>query len=266
MCGVITPEVDLRFAARLADAARPIALKHFRSGVVANAKPADDFDPVTEADRGVEAALRALIREANPEDGVLGEEEAERESNNGRLWVLDPIDGTRAFIAGLPTWMVLIALGDASGPVISVVDQPFTDERFLGIREEGAWLERGGERRAIRSNAATLSLSEAIVSTTDTGLFSDAEARAFNQIVGMAKVRRYGLDAYGYAALALGGIDLVIESSLKPWDVAALIPVVSGAGGVITNWRGEPCHEGGRVVAAGNRALHAAALEVLANV
>ncbi len=266
MRGVITPELDLRFAAQLADAARPIALKHFRSGVAADAKPAAGFDPVTEADRGVEAAIRALIHDSHPEDGVLGEEQAERESRNGRLWTLDPIDGTRAFIAGLPTWMVLIALGEASGPVLSVVDQPFTGERFLGVHDTAAWLERDGERRLINSNPATTRLEDAIVSTTDPNLFSGAEAEAFNRIAGMAKVRRYGLDAYGYAALALGGIDLVIESGLKPWDVAALIPVVSGAGGVITDWRGQPCHGGGRVVAAGNRTLHAAALSILAGV
>ena len=260
---MITPNLDLSFASRLADAARPIALDHFRTGVAADAKPAEGFDPVTAADRGVEAALRALISDAHPKDGVLGEEEAERISQNGRTWVIDPIDGTRAFIAGLPTWMVLIALGDTSGPVVSIMDQPFTGERFLGVRGEAAWLERQGARRAIHANAAVATFEQAIVSTTDPGLFDVQEHAAFDRIASAAKVRRYGLDAYGYAALAVGGIDLVIESGLKPWDVAALIPVVSGAGGVITDWRGAPCHEGGRVVAAANPALHAEALKIL---
>lgn len=261
---MITPERDLSFAGRLADAARPIALKHFRTGVLADAKPAAGFDPVTAADRGVEAAIRTLIGETHPDDGVVGEEDVETPSRSGRAWVIDPIDGTRAFIAGLPSWMVLIALGDAAGPVVSVMDQPFTGERFLGIRGEAAWLEHHGVRRVIRSNRSIDRLDQAILSTTDPDLFAGDEADVFKGLAGSARVRRYGLDAYGYAALALGGIDLVVESGLKSWDVSALIPVVTGAGGVITDWRGGPCHHGGQVVAAANPTLHAAALEALA--
>lgn len=263
MDGVITPESDLSFAGRLADAARPIALKHFRAGVRAHAKPAAGFDPVTEADRGVEAAIRALIAQAHPDDGVVGEEDGETPSRNGRAWVIDPIDGTRAFIAGLPSWMVLIALTDTAGPVISVMDQPFTGERFSGVRNETAWLDHHGARRVISANRSIERIDQATLSTTDPDLFAGDEAEVFKALAGAVRVRRYGLDGYGYAALALGGIDLVVESDLKPWDVSALIPVVTGAGGVITDWRGGPCHQGGQVVAAANPALHAAALEVL---
>lgn len=261
--GVISSQQDLAFAERLADAARPVALEHFRNGTAADAKPGVGFDPVTVADRGIEAKLRALIAAAHPGDGVLGEEEAERPSRTGRTWVIDPIDGTRAFIAGLPTWMVMIALSDETGPQLSVLDQPFTGERFSGISGEAAWLTHGGRRTPISTRQGVARIDEAIVSTTDPGLFSGVEADAFSRIAGAAKVRRFGLDAYGYAALAVGGVDLVVESGLKPWDVAALAPVVSGAGGVITNWRGEPCHGGGQVVAASSESLHAAALEIL---
>ncbi len=260
---VISSVEDLAFAERLADAARPIALEYFRAGIAAEAKPGEGFDPVTVADRGIEARIRALITQNHPLDGVLGEEEAHTASQNGRTWVIDPIDGTRAFIAGLPTWMVMIALSDAQGPRLSVLDQPFTGERYTGLANEAAWLERGSDKRRIRVRQGVRVIEDAILSTTDPGLFFGREADAFNQIAARAKVRRFGLDAYGYAALAVGGIDLVIESGLKSWDVAALAPVVTGAGGIITDWQGGPCHEGGQVIAASSQALHAAALECL---
>jgi histidinol phosphatase-like enzyme (inositol monophosphatase family) len=253
---------DLALAVSLADAARPIALAHFRTGVTALGKPGLEFDPVTEADRGVEAALRARLADARPRDGVLGEETSPTPSHSGRTWVIDPIDGTRAFIAGLPTWCVLIALVDESGPLFSLIDQPFTAERFTGVAGEAAWLEHAGVRTAMRTRACE-TLRDALFSTTDPGLFSGAETSAVMSVAGAAKVRRYGLDAYAYAALALGGVDVVVESGLKAWDVAALVPVVTGAGGVITDWAGGPCHGGGQVLAAATPALHAEALDLL---
>lgn len=254
---------DLELAAALADAARPIALSYFRTGLTADAKPAAEFDPVTAADRGVEAAIRARLAEARPDDGVLGEEGAPTPSRSGRTWVIDPIDGTRAFLAGLPTWCVLIALQDAEGPRLSVIDQPFTGERYFGLTAQRAWLEHGGARTELRPRPCT-ALSDAIFSTTDPGLFDAAERSAVMAVAGAAKVRRYGLDAYAYAALALGGIDVVVESGLKAWDVAALGPVVTGAGGVVSDWAGGPCHEGGQVLAAATPELHAEALAHLA--
>ncbi|WP_306015360.1 histidinol-phosphatase [Oceanicaulis sp. MMSF_3324] len=255
---------ELALAAQLADAARPIALQHFRTGLHVDAKPAHEFDPVTEADRAIEARIRAILAEARPEDGVLGEEQAETLGQSGRTWVVDPIDGTRAFIAGLPTWCVLIALYGPDGPLLSVIDQPFTGERFSGVTGQGAWLDHGGSRQSLRTRPAVTRVEDAILSTTDPGLFEGAEADCFSRLAQAAKVRRYGLDAYAYAALAAGGVDLVIESGLKPWDVGALIPVVTGAGGVITNWRGGPAHEGGQMLAAATPQLHAQALEQLA--
>jgi len=260
---VIEAEADLAFASRLADTAREIALAHFRTGAAAEDKPGAIYDPVTEADRAIEARMRGLIGEHRPGDGVLGEEAAPTASHNGRTWVIDPIDGTRAFIAGLPTWCVLIALCDETGPRLSVIDQPFTGERFIGVTGESAFFEHGGMRRPMRTREGVRCINEAILSTTDPGLFSGAERAAFDALGARARVRRFGLDAYGYAALALGGVDLVIENGLKPWDVGALIPVVSGAGGVITDWRGGACHRGGQVVAASSADLHAEALETL---
>ncbi|KAA5803933.1 inositol monophosphatase family protein [Alkalicaulis satelles] len=256
---------ELVFLAQLADTARPLALRHFRTGIGADSKGAASgaaYDPVTIADRDIETALRALIAQHRPGDGVLGEEHAASPSRTGRTYVIDPIDGTRAYIAGLPTWCVLIALNDANGPLASVIDQPFTGERFLGITGQSAWLDHQGERTPLATRPVTR-LDEMIISTTDPGLFAGAEAEAFSRLAAQARVRRYGLDAYGYAALALGGVDLVVENGLKPWDVAALAPVVTGAGGVITDWRGGPCHEGGQVVAAASPGLHARALEAL---
>jgi fructose-1,6-bisphosphatase/inositol monophosphatase family enzyme len=179
--------------------------------------------------------------------------------------VLDPIDGTRAFLAGLPTWCVLIGLVDESGPTVSVIDQPHTGERFSGLvagERREAWLDRAGDRRPLAARAGA-SLDSAIVSTTDPYMFAGAEAAAFEGLRRRAAIARYGLDAYAYAALALGGVDLVVESGLKTWDVAALVPVVQGAGGVITDWSGRPCHEGGQVLAAADPALHAEALALL---
>lgn len=254
----------LEFAGRLADAGRPAALERFRAAVSTHNKQAEGFDPVTQADRDVEAAIRTLIAEHRPADGVIGEEGDEAPSRSGLTWVIDPIDGTRAFIAGLPTWTILIALQDETGPIISVIDQPFTRERFLGAGRHGAWLDHGGARRRLSVRPGVAGLSDAIVSTTDPGLFEGPEAAAFSAIADAAKVRRFGLDAYAYAALALGGVDLVIESGLKAWDAAALIPVVTGAGGVVSDWSGGPCHGGGQVVAAADPVLHAAALDRLA--
>lgn len=253
----------MALAYRLADAARPIALNYFRTSTPAKAKPGQEFDPVTAADVGVEAALREMLRQARPHDGILGEEGGPVDGTSGRRWVLDPIDGTRAFIAGLPTWTVLIALCDRDEPILSVIDQPFTGERFSGEAGGQTWLERGGETSVLRTRAHITSIHDAIFTTTDPGLFDELEAPILAALAASSKVRRYGLDAYGYAALAMGGVDLVVESGLKPWDVAALIPVIRGAGGEITNWHGGPCHDGGQVVASANRALHEEALQVL---
>ena len=229
---------DLEIAGRMADAARAAIAPYFRQAIQVENKLAGGFDPVTAADRASETAMRAVLAELAPEDGILGEEFPDQPSLNGRKWVLDPIDGTRAFIAGLPTWTVLIALSQNGVPRIGMIDQPHIGERFTG------W-------------------PDAILATTDPFLFQGAEWQAFDGLRQAVRLCRYGYDAYAYAMLALGGVDLVVESALQPYDVQALIPVVQGAGGVITNWRGGDCSGGGQVLAAAHPALHAEALSWL---
>lgn len=251
----------------LADAARAAALPHFRNGIDARNKAATGFDPVTAADTAAEAAIRALLVAHRPDDGIIGEEEAARASRSGRTWILDPIDGTRAFLAGLPSWCVLIALAEEAGPVLSVIDQPHIGERFTGSTGpagRSAHVERDGKRLLLRVGEAR-ALKDAIGETTDPYLFVGREAQAFGAVRQQARLMRYGLDAYGYAMIAHGGLDFVIESGLKTWDVAALVPVVEGAGGVLTNWRGGPAYQGGQVVAASSEALHDELLAFLAD-
>ncbi|HVY02588.1 MAG TPA: histidinol-phosphatase [Caulobacterales bacterium] len=258
----------LAFAEKLADAARGAILPHFRSeNLQTQNKKAGVFDPVTAADRQAEAAMRALIAEAFPEHGVIGEEEGERESRSGFTWYLDPIDGTRAFLAGLPVWGTLIGLAYEGRPLIGIVDQGFSGERFRGW-PGGADFIQGQTRRPLKVRACS-ALTDAIISTTDPNLFTGAQAGGFEQLRQTAKITRFGCDCYAYAMVAMGGIDLVAESRLAPWDIAAIIPVIEGAGGLITNWRGEPVWRGewfssarGRthVLAAGDARVHAEAL------
>jgi histidinol phosphatase-like enzyme (inositol monophosphatase family) len=256
------PHPDLEFAERLAEAARAAIAPYFRAGAAIDNKLEAGFDPVTEADRASEMAMRALIEAERPEDGILGEEFGVRDSRNGRTWVLDPIDGTRAFIAGLPTWTVLIALNENGTPRLGVIDQPHVGERFIGAPEGGLY-RRGGETRPLRSRSGA-TLETAILATTDPYLFEDeGEAAAFDAVRGASRLSRFGYDAYAYAMIAMGGVDLVMESGLQPYDVQALIPVVEAAGGVFTDWEGRPAPQGGRVLAAANPDLHAEALALI---
>lgn len=246
------------FAERLADAAAEAIRPYFRSALAVEDKGAAGFDPVTEADRAAERAMRALIRDRYPGHGILGEEEDAVAGDGEFTWVLDPIDGTRAFITGLPLWGTLIALNDGAGPVLGVMNQPFTGERYVGAAG-GAW--RNGEPLRARRCAG---LREARLMCTSPALFdTPARLAAFQSVAAEAQLVRYGGDCYAYCMLAAGHLDLVIETELKPYDVAALIPIVSGAGGIMTTWEGEPAQSGGRIVAAGDRRVHEAALKLL---
>jgi myo-inositol-1(or 4)-monophosphatase len=242
-------EIDalVRAAEELAALARRETL---RAGLLqaADKNEGGAFDPVTEADRGAERAMRQWIEANLPGHGVAGEEYGETAATGPWSWSLDPIDGTRAYICGLPSWTTLIALLRDGRPVIGIIDAPRLDELCLG-RPGGSSIRAGGGSRPIRTSGCR-SLAEARFSTTDPYLFVGEEAEAFERVRRAARLTRYGLDAYGYARMAAGALDLVVESGLKPHDYNALIPVVRGAGGVIGNWRGEDAFGEGKVVAA----------------
>jgi myo-inositol-1(or 4)-monophosphatase len=251
----------LTFAHVLADAARAAILPHFREAHAIDDKPGALFDPVTEADRDAERAMRELIALHHPTHGVLGEEYGETPSQDGWSWTLDPVDGTRAFIAGLPLWGTLIALAFEGRPFLGVIDQGFLDERYIGIAGGAEVTARGVTRPlAVRDCAH---LKDATVATTDPFLFDGAEMGGFEMVRRTSRLQRYGCDCYAYAMLAAGRMDLVIESGLKAWDVHALIPVIEGAGGLVTDWRGGPAWNGGQVVAAGDARAHEQALVAL---
>lgn len=238
---------DLRaFADTLADAARAAILPFFRAEHRVDAKSArahdpDKFDPVTEADQAAEQAMRALIEARYPEHGILGEEFDHKRARASYTWIIDPIDGTRAFISGLPLWGVLIALTYEGRPILGLIDQPYIGERFRGWPGGADFANKDGIR-PLRVRACP-SLAAAKLATTDQRLFLGAEDDAFAAVRERARLTRYGCDCYAYAMVAQGGIDVVIESGLAPWDVAALQPVLEGAGGALTDWSGRPIHE-----------------------
>ncbi len=252
---------DLRAVAHeMADAARVATLRHFRRPLDVESKRAD-FDPVTVADREAEAAMRAVLARLRPDDATLGEEGGATPGTTGLTWVLDPIDGTRGYISGTPTWGVLIAVQDAEGPFLGLIDQPFTGERFEGGPDGALWT-RGDERRDMRTRS-TATLAEATILTTFPEVGTEAEGAAFRRVAGACRLTRYGMDCYGYALLAAGHVDLVIEAGLQAYDIAAPVAVVRAAGGIVTDWEGGPAHGGGRAVAAANPGLHRAALDLL---
>ena len=246
----------------LADAARAAILPYFRASTLAtDNKLYGGFDPVTEADRASERAMRACLAQQRPQDGILGEEFAATAGTSGLTWVLDPIDGTRGFVAGAPTWGVLIALSDETGPFYGIIDQPYIGERFEGA-PDGASMT-GPLGSAPMQVRGARPLSEATVCTTFPEVGTPTEGAAFKAVAGRAKLTRYGMDCYAYALLAAGQIDLVIEAGLAPYDIQAPIAVVQAAGGIVTNWEGGPAHDGGRAIAASSPELHAEALTIL---
>jgi myo-inositol-1(or 4)-monophosphatase len=237
----------LAFADTLADAAREAILPYFRANHAVTDKGGARFDPVTDADEAAERAMRALIEREFPAHAVLGEEYGGVLASEGYQWILDPIDGTRAFIAGLPTWGVLIGLYHDGKPLIGVMDQPYLDERYRGWMESANVTVRS-QTRALHVRACE-NLEHAILSTTDPSLFHGPEEHAFALVRERAKLTRYGYDCYAYCMLAAGHIDCVIESGLKAFDIAALIPILAGAGGGVCAWDGGDASQGGRVLA-----------------
>jgi len=253
---------DIAFAHRLADAAGEVIRPYFRQRIAVVDKGEAVFDPVTAADKGAEEAIRALIKRSRPHDGILGEEYGEDKGTSGRVWVIDPIDGTRGFIIGQTQWGTLIALNEGGVPVLGILDQPVLRERFVGTAD-GAFLHspEGKSRLATRACAG---LGTAVLMTTHPwSHFDQGEQAAFRSLADTCLLTRFGGDCYAYGLLAMGFVDLVVEARLKPWDIQALIPIIEAAGGVVTGWNGRPCSEGGRVVAAGDARVHAEALKFL---
>lgn len=252
----------LQVAETLAEAARVETLAYFRSaGLAAESKETTRFDPVTAADRACERAMRDILARLRPGDGIYGEEMGASSGTSGLTWVLDPIDGTRGFLSGTPTWGVLIAVSDAAGPILGVIDQPFIGERFLGGPGIARSMGPAGSR-PLRCRGPR-PLSEAIVFTTFPEVGTAEEGAAFHRVARAARLTRYGMDCYAYALIAAGQIDLVIEAGLQPYDIHAPIAVIEAAGGLVTDWRGGPAQAGGRVIAAANAAIHAEALALL---
>ena len=245
----------------MADAARAIILPLFRSGLVSDNKDATGFDPVTEADRAAEQAMRAVLADLRPMDGILGEEFGVQRGTSGLQWVLDPIDGTRGFISGTPTWGVLISVRDASGPLYGLIDQPYIGERFEGGFGLATMTGPLGARAL--GCKKTTDLAEATILTTFPEVGLEIDAVGFQAVAKGCKLTRYGMDCYGYALLAAGQVDLVVEAGLSAYDIQAPIAVIEAAGGIVTDWRGRPAHEGGRALAAANAGIHAQALAIL---
>jgi inositol-phosphate phosphatase / L-galactose 1-phosphate phosphatase / histidinol-phosphatase len=252
-------ETDIALAARLADAAGAAIRPRFRGAFGLEAK--EDQSPVTLADREAEEAMRRLIVAERPMDGIQGEEFGVREGSSGRVWVLDPIDGTRAFIAGRPIFGTLIALVEDGWPVLGVIDQPIIGERWLGITGRPTLFNgKPAEARRCRN------LKDAILATTSPALFDDGQLHAFEHLDAQVTSTVLGGDCYNYGCVASGWLDVVVEAGLKLHDFAALVPVVEGAGGRMCDWQGDPLHAGsnGEVIAAGDPARVEEIVEALA--
>ncbi len=235
---------------------------YFRSrSLIADTKETTRFDPVTVADRLSEERMRAILARRRPDDAIHGEEFGKTTGTSGLTWVLDPIDGTRGYLSGTPTWGVLIAVGDAKGPIYGIIDQPYIGERFEG--GFGRAEVNGPMGRHDLATRPPRALADAILFTTFPEVGTDDEGAAFRRVAKGAKLVRYGMDCYAYALIAAGQIDLVIEAGLQAYDVQAPIAVIEAAGGIVTDWQGRPAHQGGQILAAANAALHAEALALL---
>ncbi len=252
---------DRDFFFRLADAAKAETLPRFRTGIAVDNKQAGGYDPVTEGDQAAETAIRALISSEFPDHGVLGEEHGSVGLDREHVWVIDPIDGTRAFISGVPVWGTLIGFQSNGRSVMGVMDQPFIGERYFADGQNAWYKGPDGEKQIRTRNCKAL--SDAVLFTTSPHIFTTEEAQRYGQVQDKVRLFRYGVDCYAYALLAAGHVDLVIESGLKPYDVGALIPIIEQAGGVITTWDGGRPEGAGRIIAAGSKAVHEEALAIL---
>lgn len=253
-------EVDefLALALRLADAAGEVIRPYFRQPLAVDDKP--DLSPVTAADRAAEEAMRALIEDRFPEHGIVGEEFGRARDDAEFVWVLDPIDGTKSFISGVPLFGTLIALTRHRRPILGIIDQPISRERWVGLAGRPTSLNG-----AVVHCRPCSALDAATLFATTPDMFKKPDAAAFARVSGSVKLTRFGADCYAYGLVAAGFIDLVLEASLKPYDFCAMVPIVEGAGGIATDWRGSglDLDSDGRILVAGDRRMHRAALDLL---
>lgn len=249
----------------LADASGKAILKHFRKPMqVDNKASGGAFDPVTEADRAGERVIRKTLAALHPDHGILGEEMGQSAGTSRYTWVIDPVDGTRAFITGMPLWGTLIGVTGDGRAEIGLMDQPYTRERIWSGPSATFWREPDGRVRRVKASACP-SIEAARLTTTSPDLFEEANDRAaFARLKAKARLTRFGGDCYGYCLLAAGHIDIIIEAGLKPYDIVALIPIIERAGGVVTTWDGGRAEGGGKIVACGDPRLHEAALKMIA--
>ena len=251
------------FVDRLATVSGEAILPFFRTSLgIENKGGAGNFDPVTAADRAAEDAMRTLIRASFPDHGIIGEEFGNERTDAEYVWVLDPIDGTKSFITGMPAWGTLIALTRGGEPVYGMMHQPFTQERFTGDSNSARYRGPAGPRALHVRRCAQL--ADAMLMTTSPLLMKDNDRQIFGKVEQAVKLSRYGGDCYAYCMLAAGHVDLVIETELKPYDILPLIPIIIGAGGIVTAWDGSAAIAGGRIVAAGDKRVHDAAMKLLA--
>ncbi len=252
----------LATAHALADRSGAVILPHFRTGFAIDHKGGDLFDPVTAADRSAEMAIRNALAEIYPSHGILGEEFGALRREAEYCWIVDPIDGTRAFIVGQPLWGTLIGLTQGGAPLLGLMDQPFVGERFFSGERE-AFLRHGGTSRPMRTRSCA-TLGEALLTASSPDLFTtEDERRRFEALARAVRLRRFGGDCYNYCLLALGQVDLVVEAGLQPYDILPLIPIIERAGGIVSTWDGGDARGGGRILAAGDRRMHEAALRLL---
>lgn len=254
-------EVLLDTAHRLANAASKVTLSHFRNNASADHKGGTLFDPVTAADKGAETVVRDILARDFPGHGIVGEEFGSVNEGADYVWTLDPIDGTRAFILGLPLWGTLIGLQYEGKPLLGVMDQPFIGERFWND-ERASWY-RGPKGLVRCSTRPCPDLSRALMTATSPDMFEGEDEIRFDRLAKAVRMRRFGGDCYAYCMLSLGQIDMVAEAKLKPFDIVPLIPIIEKAGGVVASWSGGNALSGGSCIACGDPLLLEAALALL---
>jgi histidinol phosphatase-like enzyme (inositol monophosphatase family) len=254
----------LEFAHVLADISGEAILPHFRKRlIIKNKARGSGFDPVTAADKAAERAIRKAVAEYFPSHGIIGEEYGVTVGEGRYSWLVDPIDGTRAFVTGSPLWGTLIGLLDGTMPILGLMNQPFTGERFWADGRQTRWRRADAKAQRIRTRPC-VRLADAILTATHPEMFATlAEGERFEKVRSRVRMTRYGGDCYAYCLLAAGFIDIIVEARLKSYDIVPLVPIIEAAGGIVTTWEGRPALDGGNVIAAGDARVHEEALAIL---